>query len=150
FVLGKNGSSLPWTSHNRIKARLEWEQSVGMMSPPLYHWWKSHVRDKIKRVGKTIEDYQRDGYYAVGCGAAAKGISMLNMARVKVDVIADTTPTKWNQETSDMKIVPFGEIENLMCEKVLFVVLAWNVGREIRQNVLALRDNKADVFIETR
>jgi len=150
FVLGKPGSRLPWVSHNRVKARLEWEQSVGMMSPPLYHWWKSHVRDKIKRVGKTIEDYRRDGYYAVGCGAAAKGISMLNMARVKVDVIADNTPTKWWQETSGMTIVPFDQIRDLQCEKVLFVILAWNVGAEIRSKILELRDNKNDVFIETR
>lgn len=145
FVLGKDGRQ-----SIRVVQRLEWEQSVGMMSPPLYHWWKSHVRDKIKRVGATIENYQRDGYYAVGCGAAAKGISMVNMARVHLDVIADNTPTKWNQETSGMKIVPFTEIGNLNGEKVLFVILAWNVGSEIRSNVLALRDNRADVFIETR
>jgi hypothetical protein len=151
FVLGKqSGPRLPWTSHNRVKARLEWEQSVGMMSPPLYHWWKSHVRDKIHRVGKTIEDYRRDGYYAVGCGAAAKGISMLNMARVKVDVIVDNTPTKWNKETSEMKIIPFDEIILMNQDKILFVILAWNVGAEVRSNILKLRDNKADVFIETR
>jgi 2-polyprenyl-3-methyl-5-hydroxy-6-metoxy-1,4-benzoquinol methylase len=151
FVLGKKtGPRLSWTSHNRVKARLEWEQSVGMMSPPLYHWWKSHVKDKINRVGETIDAYRRDGFYTVGCGAAAKGISMLNMAHIKLDVIVDTTPTKWNQETSGMKIVPFDEIKEFKQDKILFVVLAWNVGQEIRSKVLALRDNKNDVFIETR
>lgn len=145
FVLGKDGRQ-----SSRVYQRLEWEQAVGMHSPPLYHWWKSHVRDKIKRVGATIENYQRDGYYAVGCGAAAKGISMVNMAHVHLDVIADNTPTKWNQETSGMKIIPFDEIILMNQEKVLFVILAWNVGREIRSNILKLRDNRADVFIETR
>jgi len=145
FVLGKTG-----TPSSRVKARMEWEQVVGMLSQPIYDWWKSHVVDKICRVGDTIEDYMADGFYTVGCGAAAKGISMLNMAKVKLDVIADNTPTKWHKETSTMKIVPFTEIGNLKCDKVLFVVLAWNLGREIRSNVLALRDNKNDVFIETR
>ncbi len=145
FVLGREGRP-----SIRVEQRLEWERAVGMMSPPLYHWWKSHVRDKIKRVGATIENYQREGYYAVGCGAAAKGISMVNMAHVHLDVIADNTPTKWNQETSGMKIIPFDEIILLDQEKVLFVVLAWNVASEIRTNILKLRDNRNDVFIETR
>ena len=145
FVLGKTGEV-----SSRVKARMEWEQVVGMLSMPIYSWWKGHVRDKICRVGNTIEQYAKEGFYTVGCGAAAKGISMLNMARVKLDVIADNTPTKWNRETSGMKIVPFTEIGKITADKVLFVVLAWNVGAEIRKNILALRDNKDDVFIETR
>jgi 2-polyprenyl-3-methyl-5-hydroxy-6-metoxy-1,4-benzoquinol methylase len=145
FVLGKSGNpSL------RVKARIEWERAVGMMATPLYHWWTEHTREKIYRIGKTIDHYRNSGYFIVGCGAAAKGISMLNMARVNVDIIADNTPTKWNQETSGMPIVPFNNIGGLCAEKVLFVVLAWNVGSEIRHNVLALRNNREDVFIETR
>jgi 2-polyprenyl-3-methyl-5-hydroxy-6-metoxy-1,4-benzoquinol methylase len=151
FVLGKSGtlaSSL--VEIVRVQHRLAWEKAVGMMSPPLYDWWKSHVRDKIKRVGATIENYQREGYYTVGCGAAAKGISMLNMAGVKLHTLYDNTPTKMGRETSDMLILPFDNIENITEEKVLFVILAWNVASEIRRNVLKLRDNSADVFIETR
>jgi len=146
FVLGKRGEG-----SKRVASRLKWESVVGMKSTPLYGWWEIHVKDKIKRVGETIRQYQNDGYYAVGCGAAAKGISMLNMAGVKLDVLADNTPTKWNRETSGMSIAPFDEIGNMVLhKKILFVILAWNVASEIRRNVLKLRDNKADVFIETR
>lgn len=145
FVLGKAG-----VPSLRVTNRMEWEKVVGMLDKPIYAWWKRHVEDKIERVRTTIEDYVADGYYSVGCGAAAKGISMLNMAGVKLDEIRDNTPTKWYKETSDMPILPFHGIEGLISPKVLFVILAWNVGREIRQNVLALRDNRADVFIETR
>src|SRR6266436_1371754 len=145
FILGKTG-----VPSSRVYARMEWETVVGMMSSTVYNWWKAHVRAKIRRVGETISGYSKDGYYTVGCGAAAKGISMLNMANVKLDILADNTPTKWNKETSGMRIMPFTEIGNLNGEKVLFVVLAWNVGSEIRHNVLALRDNRNDVFIETR
>lgn len=145
FVLGKIG-----VPSSRVAARLEWEQVVGMLSMPIYNWWKGHVVDKICRIGTTIERYKNDGYYAVGCGAAAKGISMLNMAKVKLDAIYDNTPTKCNRVTSGMAILPFDCIKDIQHEKVLFVILAWNVSREIRQNVLALRDNRADVFIETR
>jgi len=145
FVLGKTG-----VPSIRVKQRMEWEQVVGMLSMPIYNWWKSHVEEKIKRVGDTIKDYAENGYYTVGCGAAAKGISMLNMAGAKLDALYDNTPAKMGKETSGMHIWPFENIKNLTNEKVLFVILAWNVGREIRQRVLELRDNKADVFIETR
>jgi 2-polyprenyl-3-methyl-5-hydroxy-6-metoxy-1,4-benzoquinol methylase len=145
FVLGKTG--IP---SSRVEQRMEWEQVVGMMSMPIYTWWTKHVLDKITRVGDVIQQYRDDGYYTVGCGAAAKGISMLNMANVRLDALFDNTPTKMGRWTSRMFICPFENIKNLVNDKVLFVILAWNVGREIRHNVLKLRDNPEDVFIEAR
>jgi 2-polyprenyl-3-methyl-5-hydroxy-6-metoxy-1,4-benzoquinol methylase len=145
FVLGKSG-----TPTVRVDGRLEWEKVVGMMGEPIYKWWKLNAINKILRLEETLSRFKKDGYYTVGCGAAAKGISMLNMANVKLDVIVDNTPTKWHKETSGMEILKFDEIQYIMHEKVLFVILAWNVGREIRRNVLKLRDNRKDVFIETR
>ncbi len=145
FVLGKTG-----VPSQRVANRMEWESVVGMLGNRIYEWWELHVEDKIKRVGDTIRKYHEDGYYVAGCGAAAKGISMLNMADVKLDVIFDNTPTKMNRETCGMWISPFDQIAKIQREKVLFVILAWNVGREIRGEVLKLRDNRKDVFIETR
>jgi ribosomal protein L30E len=101
-------------------------------------------------LGRTIDGFKGDGFFTVGCGAAAKGISMLNMAGVKLNVLADNTPTKHYKVTSGMLIMPFDEIANLKESKVLFVVLAWNVGLEIRRNVEQMRNRAEDVFIETR
>lgn len=146
FVLGKSG-----TISSRVIERLSWEKVVGMLGDDLYDdWWRWHVRENLHRVGNSIRQYISEGYYTAGCGAAAKGISMLNMAGVKLGTIFDNTPTKMGKETSGMLILPFDNIKNITVEKVLFVLLAWNVGREIRQNVLKLRDNRNDVFIETR
>jgi 2-polyprenyl-3-methyl-5-hydroxy-6-metoxy-1,4-benzoquinol methylase len=145
FVLGKTGNPTV-----RVAQRMEWEFVVGMLGMPLYDWWIKNAREKIKRVGDTITNYASTGYFTVGCGAAAKGISMLNMANSRVAVIYDNTPTKWGKVTNGMYIEPFHNISNIGNEKVLFVILAWNVGREVRQNVLKLRDNPKDVFMETR
>ncbi len=145
FVLGKSG-----TPAVRVAQRMEWEFVVGMLGMPLYDWWIKNAREKIKRVGDTIREYRANGYYTAGCGAAAKGISMLNMAGVKLQAIYDNTPTKIDRITSDMAILSFGCLQNIVADKTLFVILAWNVGREIRHNVLKLRDNPKDVFIETR
>jgi len=145
FVLGLAGESSV-----RVKNRMQWERAVGLHRGPIYRWWKAHVAEKIARIKERIKTYQDDGFYTVGCGAAAKGISILNMAGVKLDVLADTTPTKWNKRTSGMRIVPFTEIGTMQARKILFVVLAWNLSVEIRRNVEALRSHGEDVFIEVR
>lgn len=145
FVLGKVGKPA-----KGVGDRMEWERIVGLLDPTIYNWWEWHAINKMDRIRKTITDFSAQGYYTVGCGAAAKGISMLNMAKVKLDMLADNTPTKFNKVTSGMTIYPFQEIENIKAEKVLFVLLAWNLAQEIRTNVLKLRDKPDDVFIETR
>ena len=145
FVLGTSGEPSV-----RVAQRMQWEKAVGLTRPGLYRWWKTHIAEKIERLGRTIDGYKKDGFLTVGCGAAAKGISMLNMAGVKLNVLADNTPTKHYKVTSGMLIMPFDEIANLQESKVLFVVLAWNVGLEIRRNVEQMRNRAEDVFIETR
>ena len=145
FVLGTSGEPSV-----RVAQRIQWEKAVGLTRPGLYRWWKTHIAEKIERLGRTIDGFKGDGFLTVGCGAAAKGISMLNMAGVKLNVLADNTPTKHYKVTSGMLIMPFDEIANLQESKVLFVVLAWNVGLEIRRNVEQMRNRAEDVFIETR
>lgn len=145
FVLGLSGEP-----SERVHRRAQWENIVGLTRPPIYRWWRKHVIAKLSTVRDRIHAYAHDGFLTVGCGAAAKGISMLNMAGVKLDVLVDNTPTKWDKRTSGMQIVPFDEVQRLAAEKVLFVVLAWNVGREIRQNVEKLRDRAEDAFCEVR
>lgn len=145
FVLGKSGMQ-----SKQVEDRLEWEFLVGMMAPRLYQWWKSHVETKLERINQIITDYVKRGYYTVGLGAAAKGISLLNMADIKLDILADNTPTKWNKIASGMAIVPFDEIDKIVREKVLFVILAWNLRSELKENTLKLRDNPQDIFIEIK
>jgi hypothetical protein len=129
---------------------LEWEFVVGMTGPPLYRWWQSTISTKLERTKRLIRDYSGKGYYMIGLGAAAKGISMLNMAGVKLDLLLDSTPTKWGRITSGMQIAPFGSLATLKHDKILFVILAWNVKNEIKANALMLRNNPADVFVELR
>ncbi len=145
FVIGKEGHA-----SERVHDRTTWETLVGMYKPSLYYWWVSHVMAKLRRAKETIEEYLDKDYCTVGCGAAAKGISMLNMAGVKLDVLIDTTPSKWNKTTSGMRIIRFEELKNLTDKKCLFVILAWNLANEIKKNVLSLRDRPGDEFIELR
>ncbi len=147
FVLVK-GENEP--KSESVIDRLGWEFSTGMMAAPIYTWWKKHALWRVERLRRTVSAYKEQGFYSVGAGAAAKGISMLNMADMKLDVIVDSTPTKWNKASNGMPILPFDRIEFITHEKALFVILPWNLREEIRRNVLRLRNNKKDVFIDTK
>ncbi len=150
FVLSKGRKYKGVPLNGTIGHRIDWEFYVGMTSPGLYRWWTENTRRNIERVRKNITSLRESGYYLVGCGAAAKGISMLNMAGVKLDVIVDSTSTKWHKQTNGMDILPFDRIELITHEKVAFVILPWNLRSEIRKNVTQLRNKPRDVFVDTK
>lgn len=144
FVFAKEGQP-----SKAVAERLRREDEDGLFSPDTYERWSLGVQERIKRLRDTINDYRRRGYVTVGCGAPAKGISLLNMAGVKLDRLVDTTPTKWNKVASGMKILPFDSIAEMTYDRILFVVLAWNLADEVMENVRKLRINENDHFITT-
>lgn len=142
FALGTDGQPGP-----RAASRLAIETQRGMFTPDTYWAWALTAKRAIARFQKNISWHKEQGYATCGLGAAAKGISMLNMAGVKLDYLFDTTPAKQGKVASGMLIQPFEEIAALKAEKVLFVILAWNFEQEVRENVATLRDNPNDVFV---
>lgn len=136
-------------SINPVEARTNLETSYGLYRTDTYQTWLDECKIKIEKTKLLIESYREKGYLIVGCGAAAKGITFLNVSKTQMDFIVDTTPAKWYGSICNCKIYPFEYIKTIKSEKVLFVVLAWNFENEITQNVLKFRDNSNDVFITT-
>lgn len=145
FTLGLTGTPSP-----RVASRIAIEECRGMFAEDTYWAWALEAKRSIARFRKLIEWHRARGYATVGLGAAAKGISMLNMAGVKLDYLYDTTPLKQGKEASGMLIRPFEKIAQLAHDKVLFVLLAWNFEAEVRDNVAKFRDNPNDVFITNK
>lgn len=142
FTLGKSGQP-----SERVNLRYLLEQSSGLYTEDCYWCWGLAVKRSIAKFKNRIQAYKSCGFVTVGLGAAAKGISMLNMAGVKLDYLFDTTPMKQGKIASGMLIQPFEEIADLKEEKVLFVILGWNFESEIRENCAKYRNNPNDVFI---
>lgn len=142
FTLGLTGTPSP-----RVASRIAIEECRGMFAQDIYWCWALAAKRAIARFRKLVEWHSERGYITVGLGAAAKGISMLNMAGIKLDCLFDTTPIKQGKNASGMLIRPFEEIANLYSDKVLFVILAWNFEAEVRENVAKHRENPNDVFI---
>lgn len=135
----------------RISERFAEESLSGLFHVETYNQWVLRVHNKIAALRGKIASLREQGYLLVGCGAAAKGISLLNMAGARLDLLIDTTPAKQGRVASGMIIFPFEHLAQFKSDQpVAFIVLAWNFYDEVVENVKAHRDNPCDVFLSTQ
>ena len=120
------------------------------MSQKIYDNYKLKVLDIVDYFKLLVEQSRDEGYEIVGYGAAAKGMTFLNFADVKLDVIIDDNPLKQKLYTPGTNII-IKSIEHLKSynedDKILFIPLAWNFYDEIRERILKVRDNENDWFL---
>lgn len=120
FVIGKYG-----TQYNIVEPKL----SINDLN--------KYVR-KVHRINhnliKTIEIYKSIGYTIVGYGAAAKGNTVLNFGKIKLDYIVDDNELKHGLYTpgQHIKIYPTTKLTS-ETGKLLVIPLAWNFYNEIKQ-----------------
>ena len=90
-----------------------------------------------KELQKTISDFQSNNIKVVGYGASAKGNTLLNWMKIKLDYIVDDNNLKWGYLTPGCDI-PIVAPSQLYCEDkpVAILCLAWNFYDEIYKNVL--------------
>lgn len=126
------------------------ERSKGLYSPETYFRYANRC-DEIVQQLKYECDFVRQGmigWNVVGYGAAAKGMTLLNYAKLNLDFIVDDNPLKQGRFTpgSSIPIVSSDELDKLK-DTTLFVPLAWNFFDEIRARIKSKRDHKYDRFI---
>jgi len=126
------------------------EKERGLYKIQTYEHYKNNVENIIRDYGKIINNYSKLGYEIIGYGAAAKGMTFLNYANVYPDVIIDDNPLKQGLYTPGGN-TPIKSIEYIKDlsenKKVLFVPLAWNFYKEIRNRIKSVRNNKNDKFL---
>lgn len=93
--------------------------------------------------------YYKDlGYTIIGYGAAAKGNTLLNYIKYKLDYIIDDNKMKHGFLTPGMDIEIHGiSLLEQNFEKICFVPLAWNFFEEIKLRILRVRNENKDLFI---
>jgi|TARA_R110000824_G_scaffold395818_1_gene596803 hypothetical protein len=145
FVLSKKD-----LNRNKIKNIIDVEKIRGLYSKKTYETYKTNVVDVVSNFKKTINEFKQNGYDVVGYGAAAKGMTFLNFADVKLDYVIDDNPLKQNLHTpgTDIQIKSADFIKTYNDDdKILFVPLAWNFYDEIKTRILNVRDNSNDKFL---
>jgi 2-polyprenyl-3-methyl-5-hydroxy-6-metoxy-1,4-benzoquinol methylase len=85
----------------------------------------------------------------VGYGAAAKGNTVLNYGKIKLDYIVDDNPLKQGLYTPGMKI-PIVSLDyiNTLNKNIIWIPLSWNFFTEIKNRISTCRVNNTDIFIQ--
>lgn len=133
-----------------IESQIELEKSCGLLNLSTYEQYKINVENLVKDFIYNINYYSNLGYKIIGYGAAAKGNTFLNFANVKMDFIIDDNKLKQGLYTpgTKIKIVSIDILDTLKTENILFVPLAWNFFKEIRERILKVRNNKNDLYLK--
>lgn len=129
----------------RRLATTDSERQAGLYDLGRYDRFQEWVQERVDQVKSTIEIYRAKGYPIVGFGAAAKAITFLNFAGIKLDLFVDENPLKQAKRTSAGTLImdrvdhPNGP--------VLWVITAWNFRDEIIAKIKAKRVTTGDVFL---
>jgi len=146
FVLSKVKSN-----ENRVQNLIDVERELGLLSVDTYEKYRNNVLEIVDLFKLLIDDSRKEGYHIIGYGAAAKGMTLLNFAGVDLDYIIDDNPLKQGLFTPgrDTKINSIDILSTASeGDKILFVPLAWNFYKEIRERIKKVRDNKNDLFLK--
>ena len=146
FVLSKKKKN-----KHRVQNLIDVERELGLLSIETYEKYRNNVLEIVDLFKLLIDDSRREGYKIVGYGAAAKGMTLLNFAEVDLDVIIDDNPLKQSLLTPgrNTKIDSIDTLKQYKdSDKILFVPLAWNFYKEIRERIKKVRDNEDDVFLK--
>jgi len=134
----------------KVFNEIEVEKQRGLLSKKTYNEYTKNITELVSDFKELVQNSKREGFKLVGYGAAAKGMTFLNFAGVKLDYIIDDNELKHNLYTpgTNTIIKPNGFLKQFKeNDKILFIPLAWNFYDEIQERILETRDNKNDWFL---
>ena len=115
-----------------------------------YESWADKAATIKQTLVRTCEQYRQLGYRLIGYGAAAKGMTLLNYTQLDLECVIDDNPLKQGRFTPGGAI-PIVSSDYLATldekDRVLFVPLAWNVFKEIKQKITQQRSNPDNRFL---
>jgi SAM-dependent methyltransferase len=136
-----------------IKNLIDIETNAGLYDKETYTRYSKNCIDMVEKFREVVEEHRTNGYKIVGYGAPAKGNTFLNFAKVPLDMIIDDNPMKQGLYTPGSSIGIVGsEVLKSFEEhdRILFIPLAWNFFKEIRERIIKQRNNFNDVFLDMK
>lgn len=123
-----------------IQNREDFEKALGFYEKDFYKKYAGEVLHFAVKVSEKINELRDQGYKIATYGAAAKGNTFLNFARIKLDYVFDDTPHKIGKIApagGGCRVLHSSRIAELS-SKTLIVIPAWNFRDEIKQNISAV------------
>jgi hypothetical protein len=135
----------------RVKNIVAMEDAIGLYKDDTYAAWAANTLRLVDELKTFVDLYKRKGYILGGYGAAAKGNTLLNFSKIKLDFIIDDNELKQGTFSPGMSI-PVVSISHLdkygADDKVLFIPLAWNYFDDIKKKIIDKRHNTNDKFLK--
>lgn len=129
-------SSKQYEVENSLYDIIDDEDSNGFYNINKYFYLSTKIENSCNKLNLMLEELHLEGKKVMGYGASAKGISLLNYAKISANYlhsIVDETPDKQGNFTpgTNIPIVDFSHFEK---EKPDFILLlAWNFEAELRR-----------------
>jgi 2-polyprenyl-3-methyl-5-hydroxy-6-metoxy-1,4-benzoquinol methylase len=137
----------------RVNNLIGMENMAGLYEASTYTKYTQNCIEMVDKFKEKVEYWRSQGYKVVGYGAAAKANTFLNFSKVPFDMIIDDNPLKQGLFTPGSSVgIVSSDVLNTFTEddKILFVPLAWNFFKEIRERIIAKRNNFNDVFLNMK
>jgi 2-polyprenyl-3-methyl-5-hydroxy-6-metoxy-1,4-benzoquinol methylase len=108
------------------------EVNIGVYNPDVYQSFADDAFKKAAEVQEIISEYRSKGYKVVSYGAAAKGNTFINFAKLEFDYILDDTPQKISKMSpAGGCVVSNPNILSQIQGPIFVVIPAWNFRSEI-------------------
>lgn len=123
------------------------------LNPKILERFVHSVNSTISSIKLDIKNFldSSPNGLVVGYGAAAKGNTVLNYGKIKLDYIVDDNPLKQGLYTPGMKIpiVSLDYINKLNNKNIAWLPLSWNFFNEIQKKIMSNRQNNSnDIFLK--
>ena len=144
FVMSKQPGA-----RKSVELQLAQERQEGLQDMNTYLAYADRCYTIVEDLNNMIAHYRGLGYVIAGYGAAAKGMTLLNFSKTKLDFIIDDNPLKQGLYSPGMNIPVVGIdiLDTKQDSKIAFIPLAWNFFREIRGKIKTKRDQEGDIFV---
>lgn len=125
------------------------EKLRGLNSESIYRNFYHHADMLIDHVQSTVALARREGFRIAGYGAAAKGMTFLNLAGIDLEFVADDAPLKINKlcPGNNIPVVASSHARLKDPRPIFWLILPWNMREEILQRILQLRPAHGDRFL---
>jgi 2-polyprenyl-3-methyl-5-hydroxy-6-metoxy-1,4-benzoquinol methylase len=144
FVISKNPEIRFPFFEGKIDQLIQIEKNNKHYEEDTYVKYEQNAKNIVAKLKYETDFVQQGmiGWNVVGYGAAAKGMTLLNYSKIKLDFIVDDNPLKQGRFTpgSSIPIVSADAIDNI--GTTLFVPLAWNFFDEIRKKIKERRNKE--------
>jgi 2-polyprenyl-3-methyl-5-hydroxy-6-metoxy-1,4-benzoquinol methylase len=124
------------------------ETSAGYYDVMTYRRFARRALEIRNDLSEILANSRAAGYRLAGYGAAAKGMTLLNFARLDLDYIVDDNRMKIGLLTPGRNIPVVGP-EHLETDpaSTVFLILAWNFRDEIMRRIRARRHDDSDRYL---